>query len=213
MDERVTETIDTYNKSAQKYQDKFMKMDMYNDTYEQFCNFVIVEDPQIFEVGVGPGNITKYLHSLRPDFNVFGIDLAPRMIELARINNPKAVFEVMDCRKIDQVNRYFDAIVAGFCLPYLSKEESATFIEASSKILNAKGLLYISTMEDSYDKSGFETTSFSGDNKVYIYYHQEEFLSKCLISSGFEIISLQRKYYPEPNGTFLTDMIFIARKM
>ncbi len=67
-------------------------------------------------------------------------------------------------------------------------------------------------MEDDYDKSGYEKTSFSGTDMVYIYYHQSDFLTSNLESNGFNIIDLQRKNYPESDGTFLTDMIFIEQK-
>lgn len=213
MEDRLMITIETYNKSAKNYQNKFMKMGLYNDTYEQFCKLIEQENPQIFEIGVGPGNITQYIQSIRPDFNIYGIDLAPNMIELARRNNPQVEFDIIDCRNIDKIDRKFDAILCGFCTPYLSKDECAKLINDSSQLLNSKGLFYLSTMEDDYSKSGFETTSFSGDDSVYIYYHQADFLLKCLAQSGLELINLQRKYYPEIDGKFLTDMIFIAQKI
>ena len=34
MDNRYTETFETWNKVAALYQDKFMDLDLYNDTYE-----------------------------------------------------------------------------------------------------------------------------------------------------------------------------------
>lgn len=206
-------TQGTYNRAAKNYQDKVMGMDLYDDTYDTFCKLIEKKNPDIFEIACGPGNITRYLLSKRPDFNLTGSDLAPNMIELAKINNPKADFQVMDCRDIGSLDRKFDAIVCGFCMPYLSKKECGKLIMDTSMLLHAKGLLYFSTMEDDYKKSGFETTSFSGSDKVYIHYHQEDYLSNCLTESGFQIIELQRKDCPEPDGTFLTDMIFIARKI
>jgi len=209
---RLSETIETYNKSAKQYQDTFMDMDLYNDTFDKFCSMVQKENAEIFEIGTGPGNVTRYLNSKRPDFKIFGIDLAPEMVELAKVNNSHADFAVMDCKDIGTIDRKFDAIMCGFCMPYLSRNECAKLIEDSSELLSKDGVLYCSTMEGDYSKSGFETTSFSGNNRVYIYYHQADFLADCLCQSGFEIIDLQRKEYPEPDGTFLVDMIFIARK-
>jgi len=209
---RLNETIETYNNAAERYQDKFMELDLYNDTFDKFCNLIQKENAEIFEIATGPGNITKYLRSKRPDFKIFGIDLAPKMIELAKRNNLEAEFRVMNCKDISTIDRKFDAIICGFCMPYLSKEECAKLIADSSGLLLTNGLLYFSTMEDDYDKSGFETTSFSGQDRVYIYYHQADYLTDCLIQNGFEIIDLQRKDYPEPDGTFLTDMIFITKK-
>ena len=211
-DLRLNETINTYNNSAERYQDKFMDMDLYNDTFDHFCSLIQKDNAEIFEIATGPGNVTKYLHSKRPDFNIFGIDLAPKMVELAQKNNPNAEFAVMNCKDIHTLDKTFDAIMCGFIMPYLSKEECAQLIADCAGLLSKDDLLYFSTMEDDYDKSGFETTSFSGPDRVYIYYHQADYLSKCLTQNGFEIIDLQRKDYPEPDGTFLTDMIIIAKK-
>jgi ubiquinone/menaquinone biosynthesis C-methylase UbiE len=209
---RSKESVETYNKAAKNYQEKVMGIDLYNDTYDKFCALIDKKNPEILEVACGPGNVTKYLYSKRIDFKILVIDLAPSMIELAKINNPQADFKVMDCRNIEKLDKIFDAILCGFCMPYLSKQECNKMIADFSKLLKPEGVLYFSTMEDDYDKSGFETTSFSGQDRVYIYYHQADFLTECLISSGLNIIDFQRKDCPEPDGTFFTDMIFIARK-
>lgn len=58
------------------------------------------------------------------------------MIELARKNNPSASFALMDSRKIHEIKIKYDAIVCGFCLPYLSQKDSQKFIEDSYKLLN-----------------------------------------------------------------------------
>ena len=209
---KLKETIDTYDKSAERYQDKFMDMDLYNDTFDKFCSLIQKESAEVLEIGVGPGNVTKYLTSQRPDLKIFGIDMAPKMIELAQKNNPEPEFEVMDCKEIHKLNRKFDAIMCGFCMPYLSKEECKKLIADSSNLLTKDGLLYLSTMEGDYDNSGYETTSFSGQDRVYIYYHQVDYLTDCLTKNGFEIVDLQRKKYPEPDGSYLTDIIIIATK-
>jgi 2-polyprenyl-3-methyl-5-hydroxy-6-metoxy-1,4-benzoquinol methylase len=211
MDKHLV-TIETYNKSAVAFQNKFMDMDLYNDTYDKFCSFIEIKEARILEIACGPGNITRYLLRKRPDFKILAIDLAEKMIDLARINNPAANFRVMDCRKIDQFNEQFDAIMGGFCMPYLSDQECGKLIRDASKLLNQNGVLYLSTMEDDCNKSGFETTSFSGSDKVYIYYHQSEFIINELKANGFMNIDVQRKNYPESNGTFTTDLIIIARK-
>ncbi len=209
---RRKETIETYNKAANRYQDKFMEMDLYNDTFDTFCRLIEKKNAAIFEIATGPGNVTSYLFSKRPDFRIFGIDLAPNMITLAKINNPQADFQVMDCKDISIIDRKFDGVMCGFCMPYLSKEEVKRLISDISECLEPSGIFYLSTMEGEYEKSGFETTSFSGEDRVYIYYHQADYVTDCLTESGFEIVDIQRKDYPEPDGTFLTDLIIIAKK-
>ena len=115
--DRYKETFETWNKIAALYQDKFMDLDLYNDTYDYICSSLDKANPKILEIGCGPGNITKYLLSKRPDFDVFGIDIAPNMIELAKMNNPTASFAIMDCRQIDELETKYEGIVCGFCYP------------------------------------------------------------------------------------------------
>jgi len=205
-------TINTYNQAAKAYQNKFMQMDLYNDCYDLFCKHIDNREAHLLEVACGPGNVTRYLLNNNPNYKILGIDLAPNMVSLAQKNVPNATFRVMDCLEIDQLNSTFDAIMCAFCLPYLSKEQLTEFLLHSAKVLHTGGMLYLSTMEGKYSNSGFETTSFSGENKVYIYYYSREYLRGILEQYGFGIIDFRTKQYPEPDGSFLTDLIYIARK-
>lgn len=208
--EKYKTTFETWNKVAQTYQDKFMDMDLYDDTYDLFCRLVTAETPSIFEIGCGPGNITRYILSKRPDFDIQAIDIAPNMIKLAEANNPTARFTIMDCREIDTVNARFDGIVCGFCMPYLSKEDCAKLIKDCSALLNSGGVLYFSTIEGEYEQSGYEAAS-SGD-KTYVYYHQADYLQELLKENGFDLVDLNRKSYPKGPGIISTHMIFLTRK-
>jgi ubiquinone/menaquinone biosynthesis C-methylase UbiE len=210
--DKYEKTIETYNKVAKQFQNNFMDLDLYNDSFDKFCNMIEKQNADIFEIACGPGNITKYLLHQRPDFRIFGIDLSSSMIELAKENIPNADFKLMDCRDISQIDERFDAIMCGFCLPYLTREEAAKLISDASELLNPNGLLYISTMEGDYSESGFETSSFSGQEEIYIHYHQTDYLTNALTESGFKIMHVIRQDYPEPDGTLTTDMIFIGQK-
>ena len=178
-------TIETYNKAAKQFEDKFMNLNLYNDSYDKFCKLVDKRNADIFEIACGPGNIT---------------------------NNPAGEFMVMDCRDIYKIDKKYEAIMCGFCLPYLTREESAKLIGDASGLIHPDGLIYISTMEGDYTKSGFEKPGFSDQGMIYIHYHQEDYLTKALNDSGFEIIALHRQDYPEHDGRISTDMIIIAKK-
>lgn len=202
--------IDVFNKMANVYQDKFMDVNLYKDSFDLFCNSIVTENAEILELACGPGNITKYLLNIRPDFKILGTDLAPNMIELAKINNPTAEFQLMDCRDMDLIDKKYDAIMCGFCLPYLSKEESIKLISDASKRLKPNGVFYLSTMEDDYIKSGFKKGS-AGD-EIFMHYHQADYLTNTLQENMFEIIELKRQDYPAQDGTKTTDLIIIAKK-
>jgi SAM-dependent methyltransferase len=61
----------------------------------------------VADVGCGPGYVTDYLHGLGVD--AFGIDLAPRMVDLARRDYPHLRFEVGSMTDLDLA----DGSVAG----------------------------------------------------------------------------------------------------
>ncbi len=203
-------TFETWNKIAALYQEKFMDLDLYNDSYDIFCTRLGKLNSSILEIGCGPGNITKYLLSKRPDFKIRAIDIAPNMIDLAKKNNPKADFQVMDCRAIDTLDHNFDAIICGFCMPYLSKTDCTKLIKDASTLLHEHGLFYFSIIEGEYHKSGFEAGS-TGD-KAYVYYHQSSFLENELSKNGFELKNLIQKNYPAKEESNQIHKIFIAQK-
>lgn len=200
----------TWDKLARAYQDKFMDLDLYNDTYDEFCGLAEKPGASIFEIGCGPGNITRYLLSKRPDFNIKAIDTSPNMIRLAEENNPNARFSVMDARNIDQLSTTFDAIACGFCLPYLSKTDADKLIKDCSALLVTGGIFYFSILEGSYAQSGYEAGS-TGD-KAYVYYHEAGYLQHYLHEHGFELLKLARKHYEKSNGEDSIHAIFLALK-
>ena len=203
-------TFQTWNKVASLYQDKFMNLDLYDDTYNRFCDLMKTNNSSVLEIGCGPGNITKYLLTKRPDLKVEGIDVASNMIQLAKENNPTADFKVMDCRELHPLQNKYDAIVCRFCMPYLSKDDCAKLIKDAADLLHNSGIFYFSTIEGNYEKSGFEAGS-TGD-QAFVYYHTEEFLRNQLLENNFECLELMKKVYAKNENENSVHLIFIGRK-
>lgn len=209
--DRYQKTFETWDKLASSYQDRFMDLDLYNDTYDRFCTLVEKQDASVFEIGCGPGNITRYLLHKRPDFTIKATDIAPSMLALTKKNNPAVEVALMDCREIDKVKETYDGIVCGFCMPYLSKEDSLKFIKDCSVLLQTDGVLYFSAIEGDYNTSDYETSG-DGQYKVFVYYHEAHYLKQGLEENGFTLADLVRKPYTKADGTASVHMIFIARK-
>ena len=203
--------VDLFDRLANHYQERFMDVSLYSDSFNLFCERVLPQQATVLELACGPGNITKYILEKRPDFQVLATDLAPKMLELAKKNNPTASVQLVDCRKINQLGRTFDAIICGFCFPYLSKEEAIQFIRDASGILNSAGVLYISTMEDDYSKSTWKQSS-TGDGQLFMHFHQADYLLKTLEDNGFKSIEVNRETYPAHDGTLTTDLLILAVK-
>ena len=87
MSERSTNTLETWNKLAVAYHDKFSQLNLYDSSYLNFCNSIAANKVNLLEIGCGPGTLTSYLVHHRPDFRTAAIDGAPAMIELAKKDN------------------------------------------------------------------------------------------------------------------------------
>ena len=184
---------DSFNHYADLYQDKFMDLSQYQGSLDLFCNLIEQPNAVVLDAACGPGNISSYLLKEKPNLQLLGIDLAPKMIELAKNNNPTATFQTWDCRDICQLNKKFEAIICGFGLPYLSKAEAIQFITDCADCLQPGGLFYLSTMEDDYLKSGPKTSS-DGNFATLQYYHQADYLMDALSINGLELVQYNRIY-------------------
>jgi 2-polyprenyl-3-methyl-5-hydroxy-6-metoxy-1,4-benzoquinol methylase len=208
--DRYKETFESCNKFATLYQDKFMDLDLYDDTYDYICESIQKETPKLLEIGCGPGNITKYLLSKRTDFDIFGIDIAPNMIELAKKNNPTARFAIMDSREISRLKTKYDGIVCGFCLPYLSGTDCIKLIADCSSLLNENGFVYLSFVEGDQTKSDFQVSS-SGD-RVYFYFHNLDELKTQLLKHKFDKLKTFKVDYKKTDTETEVHTILTARK-
>jgi 2-polyprenyl-3-methyl-5-hydroxy-6-metoxy-1,4-benzoquinol methylase len=210
MDNRYSETFETWNKVALLYQEKFMDLDLYNETYDFICSSLNKPNSKILEIGCGPGNITKYILSKRPDLDIFGIDIAPNMIDLAKINNPNANFAIMDSREISKMETKYDGIICGFCLPYLSQTDAENLIFDAKNLLVNNGLIYISFVEGDPNKSDFQIGS-SGD-RSYFYYHTLDKLKTQLLDNSFEDLKTFTVEYVKSETEIDIHTILTAKK-
>ena len=197
-----------FNEFADAYEEKYMDVELYHDTLNTFCALLPGENAYILDAACGPGNISRYLSSQLADCNILGIDLAPNMLALAQKHVPKGVFKEMDCRAICQLGQQFDGIICGFGLPYLSKDEAIQFIKDASQLLRPEGVFYLSTMEVAYSQSGFRAPSSGGEKKLFIHYHEFDYLQSALLENGLEVVLTSRKKMNEQADT---DLILIGK--
>ncbi|NEN25627.1 class I SAM-dependent methyltransferase [Cryomorpha ignava] len=206
---RYQETFSTWNKIAATYSAKFMELELYNTGYENFCNLLPKKEPEVLEIGCGPGNISKYIFSHIVDAEVVGIDVAPAMIEYAKLYNPAGSYYEMDARNIQMISKRFHGIVCGFCIPYLSKPDVKKLIKDCRQLLYSDGVLYLSFVDGKYAKSGFQTGSTG--HRTYFYFHESDYILKCLNKCGFELIEKSTVNYNKTDGTKEEHTIMIAR--
>lgn len=203
------QAVEVFDKLAGLYQERFMDVSAYAAELDAFIDLLPKPSPSILEIACGPGNITRYLLDRLPAARILGTDLAPAMIDLARVNCPEAQFQVMDCRQLHQLNQRFDGVIAGFCLPYLNPQEAECLIRDISELLNEGGSLYLSTIEGEREKSGMKKGS-TGD-ELYQFYYTIEDLQIWMKQYGFRILRQENTTVPD-NPHQDTDLQVIARK-
>jgi len=208
--DKFLQVVQVFDKHAQAYQDRFMDTSLYHELLQAFVQAVGNPAARVLDAACGPGNMTHYLLQQQPEWDILGTDLSPNMLELARVNNPQATFMAYDLRRLYTLNQRFNGILCSFGLPYLDREAAVQFITDAAQMLEPAGVLYISTMENDYDHSGWETNS-AGD-KVFVHYHEAGYLESAMQKSGLTVTTLQRQDFPGKDGATLTDLILIAVK-
>jgi ubiquinone/menaquinone biosynthesis C-methylase UbiE len=199
-----------FNKHARGYQDKYMDVSLYRDSFDFFCEQISGKNAKILEIACGPGNITRYLLDKRPDFDILGTDLAPNMLALAQLNNPGARFQLLDCRHLEKAGGNYNGVMCGFALPYLSKADVCKLLSDIFRSLNAGGLVYLSTMEDAHENSGFKKGS-SGE-EIFMHYYTAAFLNEELETNHFKVLYQEQIESTASDGTKVIDLIIIASK-
>jgi len=204
-------TIQAYNASARKYKKEVGTLTLYDETYEYFAS-LLPEKADILELGCGPGNVSKFITTIRPDIAVTGIDLAPAMVELARQELPDARFFVDDIRNIGSYENRYHAVIGAFCAPYLDREELESMIINCHSLLHAGGFLYLSAVGGEYDQSGPLSESFTDGREVYVFFYPREEIRSLLHAHGFVEKKLFATPFPLSDGSFSADYVFIWQK-
>jgi cyclopropane fatty-acyl-phospholipid synthase-like methyltransferase len=202
-------TFKTWNKIAGLYEEYFMDLDLYDDTYNYFVDN-LEGGSNLLELGCGPGNICRYLINKNPDLEILATDIAPNMLERAQKNVPSAKVRLLDVRNLNQLQQTFDGIIAGFCIPYLSQNDCRKLMKDAFELLNSKGLFYFSFLEGDYSQSAYESGS-SGD-KTFVYYHSILFFEEELDKNNFKLLKHFKKDYKKRDGSSQLHHIFVARK-
>ena len=209
--DRNSEAVNSFNKNASAYSERYSSLDLYNDTYELFSSMFPNRHSTVLDVACGPGNITNYLLRKRPDLKITGIDLAPNMVAIARENNPGATFEVMDCRELDKLDTHYDAIICGFAIPYLSKEETEKLIADCASMLNPGGFFYFSLIEGKYEDSDYQYAS-NNEDRSYVYFYNSVKIMNMLNKCNLKIVQVEDFTWKNNKGEPETHLVFIVGK-
>jgi SAM-dependent methyltransferase len=96
---------------------------------------------RVADVGCGPGYVSGFLHDAGVD--VFGIDLSPEMIAIARRDYPDIRFEVGTMTDLDLADDSVAGIVAFWSVIHVPDHAMPGVFEEFRRVLQPEGLLLV----------------------------------------------------------------------
>ncbi len=208
MSDENKKAVDAFNELAEVYQQKYMNVDLYQESLECFLDHLDPSDC-VLDLACGPGNVLLYLYNKQNDLNLSGIDLSEEMIRLARSNVPKARFEVADCRNLKHIESRYNAIVCSFLLPYLSERETELLLSEVSRLLAPNGIFYIGFISDRDNHS--EMVTSSKGHHLRLNYYSSDFVSQVLLANKITI-EHSKSYTNNNPSQSQKDHIIVAKK-
>lgn len=134
-----------YDIASEAYASKFVnELDhkpFDREVLQQFAAIVGAER-SVLDIGCGPGHTTAHLTTL--GLTATGVDLSPRMIEIASRTFPQSRFEVGDFCSLRHESSSIAGILAFYCIVHLTPEQLAPAFAEMYRVLSNGGVLLLS---------------------------------------------------------------------
>ena len=174
-----------------------------------FAEIVLAESKgPVADLGCGPGAVTAVLagHGLE----VSGVDLSPRMVELARAAHPELEFSVGSITALDLPDGGLGGALAHFSTHHLPPEQLPTVFGEFHRVLAPGGHLLLGTHLGA-DEHIRPTEAYGGHPVSYEWFLvRGELIESLLTAAGLTITA--RLDEPNPSGTGRSFAYFLARK-
>jgi SAM-dependent methyltransferase len=160
----------------------------------------------VLELGCATGvPVTRVLVA---QYNVTGVDISRRHIELARKNVPAAEFVQADMTALDLPERSFDAVVAFYAITHVPREEHLPLLTNVFRWLRPGGLLVASL--GAGDDPGTVEVDWLGA-PMYFSSYDAPTNTRLVTDAGFEILSAD-EITEDEDGVPVTFLWIVARK-
>ncbi|MFG3555281.1 class I SAM-dependent methyltransferase [Micromonospora sp. NPDC047557] len=143
MDARTEELRDAHDVLSEWYAKNLTgvleSMPVERAMLDLFAEMTLAVGAEIADVGCGTGRLLPYLASrgLAPR----GVDLSPRMVEVARRENPGFTYEVADLRDLPFEDASLAGVVCWFSLIYLAPEARVPAFAELARVVRPGGYL------------------------------------------------------------------------
>lgn len=159
----------------------------------------------IADIGCGDGRFTREISNTFQDKNIMGIDYSLRAIDLAKALNPGMQFENKDIIN-DDIEQKFDAITLIEVFEHIPLELCHDFVRATSKLLNKKGVIFLTVPHQNKPVIKKHFQHFNYENLVK--YFKDNFMVEKV-----EYIQMQNKLLTALTKIFVNKYWIINSKL
>jgi SAM-dependent methyltransferase len=154
----------------------------------------------IADVGCGPGHVTRFLAARHPDS--IGIDVSPRMIDIAREQAPTLTFVVGSMLQLPAADDAWSGAIALYSIIHLTADERAAACREFARTLRPGGWLLVAFHIDSPDFAAGDvnrlTHWFGEAVSLDAFFLEPAEVVRDLEAAGFTIMStLVRQPWPD----------------
>ena len=146
----------------------------------------------ICDLGCGPGHVARYLHE--QGAQVLGVDLSPRMIEVARPLNGSIEFRVGNMAALQVADKSWSGIVAFYSIIHIPPTQIAAVVREFWRVLRPGGEVLLAFHVG--DEVRHIDTLWEQQVSVDFIFYQRAWVEEQLRAAGFEIVeSMERDPY------------------
>lgn len=167
--DKKTQTVTTYNTSAQALADKFDALGARKSDISAVFLSTEINEPVVLEIGCGNGRDAQEIFTYANNYT--GIDVSEKLIELAQKKVPRAKFEVADIELYSFPKKY-DVVFAFASLIHVSKDSFKEILIKIFDALNPGGIARISLKHNAVYAE--ETKQDEFGIRTYYYYSQKD---------------------------------------
>ncbi len=179
---------ETYNNIAEDWVKDHNSDTWWQEGTDHFIS-LLPKEATILDLGCGAGIKTRYLSE--KGYEAEGVDFSEKMIEIAKHENPKISFHVLDIYELEKINKTYDAVFAQAVLLHIEKAKIVEVLTKIKNILNPHGLLYIAVKgirDDRVEEKVVTENDYGYEYERFFSYFSPSELKDYLKQLSFEVL-------------------------